>query len=111
MPRRSHRREELEKAFVRSHSMPQQDSQLRLEQPVASLGCLKVNRGDSTLPLHLYETGHRYGCQPGSCPVTGDVSDRFLRLLFYNSLSGEDQERVVGAIKEFQQRTDRRASL
>jgi dTDP-4-amino-4,6-dideoxygalactose transaminase len=37
----------------------------------------------------------------GDCPVTEDVSDRLLRLPFYYSLPGDDQARVVSAIKEF----------
>jgi dTDP-4-amino-4,6-dideoxygalactose transaminase len=53
------------------------------------------------LPLHLSEMGRRYGGQPGICPVTEDVSDRLVRLPFYNSLSEEDQEQVVSSIREF----------
>jgi len=53
------------------------------------------------LPLHLSDMGRRYGGSPGDCPVAEDVSDRLLRLPFYNSLSEEDQERIVGAIREF----------
>jgi len=53
------------------------------------------------LPLHLSDMGRRFGGKQGDCPVTEDVSDRLLRLPFYNDLCGEDQERVVEAIKEF----------
>jgi len=53
------------------------------------------------LPLHLSPMGQRFGGKPGDCPVTEQVSDRLLRLPFYNSLSQEDQERVVTAIREF----------
>jgi dTDP-4-amino-4,6-dideoxygalactose transaminase len=53
------------------------------------------------LPLHISDMGRRFGGQPGDCPVTEDVSDRLLRLPFYNSLTEEDQELVVTAIKEF----------
>lgn len=52
------------------------------------------------LPLHLSPMGHRFGGKPGDCPVTEDLSDRLLRLPFYNDLSEEDQARVVSAIKE-----------
>ena len=53
------------------------------------------------LPLHLSGMGQRFGGKKGDCPVTEDVSDRLQRLPFYNSLTEADQERVVGAIREF----------
>jgi dTDP-4-amino-4,6-dideoxygalactose transaminase len=53
------------------------------------------------LPLHLSGMGQGFGGKKGDCPVTEDVSDRLLRLPFYNSLTEADQERVVGAIREF----------
>jgi dTDP-4-amino-4,6-dideoxygalactose transaminase len=52
------------------------------------------------LPLHLSEMGRQFGGQPGDCPVTEDVSDRLLRLPFYNDLTPADQQRVVSAIQE-----------
>jgi dTDP-4-amino-4,6-dideoxygalactose transaminase len=52
------------------------------------------------LPLHLSEMGRQFGGKQGDCPVTEDVSDRLLRLPFYNSLSEEDQDCIVQAIKE-----------
>lgn len=54
------------------------------------------------LPLHLSDMGRRFGGQEGDCPVTEDISDRLLRLPFFNDLSEEDQELVVGAILEFE---------
>lgn len=53
------------------------------------------------LPLHLSEMGQRFGGKVGDCPVTEDVSDRLLRLPFYNDLTDQDQARVVGSIQEF----------
>jgi dTDP-4-amino-4,6-dideoxygalactose transaminase len=53
------------------------------------------------LPLHLSEMGQRYGGKRGDCPVTEDVSDRLLRLPFYNDLTEADQAMVVEAIREF----------
>jgi dTDP-4-amino-4,6-dideoxygalactose transaminase len=53
------------------------------------------------LPLHLSDMGRKFGGQEGDCPVTEDVSDRLLRLPFYNDLSEEDQKKVVTAIHEF----------
>jgi dTDP-4-amino-4,6-dideoxygalactose transaminase len=53
------------------------------------------------LPLHLSEYGRRFGGKPGDCPVTEDISDRLLRLPFYNSFTDEDQTRVIEAIQSF----------
>lgn len=53
------------------------------------------------LPLHLSDMGRRFGGKEGDCPVTEEVSDRLLRLPFYNELTEADQARVVEAIKEF----------
>ncbi len=47
------------------------------------------------LPLHLSGMGQKYGGKVGQCPVTEEVSDRLLRLPFYNSMSESDQARVV----------------
>jgi dTDP-4-amino-4,6-dideoxygalactose transaminase len=53
------------------------------------------------LPLHLSPMGKRLGGKPGQCPVTEEISDRLLRLPFYNDLSHEDQARVIEAALEF----------
>ena len=53
------------------------------------------------LPLHLSGMGRKFGGKEGDCPVTEDVSDRLVRLPFYNGLAEADQARVVSAIKEF----------
>jgi len=53
------------------------------------------------LPLHLSDCGKTWGAQAGDCPVTEDVSDRLLRLPFYNSLDESTQNRVISAILEF----------
>jgi dTDP-4-amino-4,6-dideoxygalactose transaminase len=52
-------------------------------------------------PLHLSEMGRRFGGYPGQCPVTEDVSDRLLRLPFYNSMTEEELAAVVSALKDF----------
>ncbi|MBX3058076.1 MAG: dTDP-4-amino-4,6-dideoxygalactose transaminase [Anaerolineae bacterium] len=54
------------------------------------------------LPLHLSDMGQKFGGKPGDCPVTEDVSDRLLRLPFYNDLSEADQSYIVKAIMEFE---------
>jgi dTDP-4-amino-4,6-dideoxygalactose transaminase len=53
------------------------------------------------LPLHLSEMGRRFGGRPGDCPVTEDVSDRLLRLPFFNGLSEAEQQRVVDVVVGF----------
>jgi dTDP-4-amino-4,6-dideoxygalactose transaminase len=54
------------------------------------------------LPLHLSDMGQKFGGKAGDCPVTEDVSDRLLRLPFYNDLTEADQARVVESILEFE---------
>ncbi|RYX85615.1 dTDP-4-amino-4,6-dideoxygalactose transaminase [bacterium] len=53
------------------------------------------------LPLHLSDVGQQFGGKPGQCPVAEDYSDRLIRLPFYNSLSDEEQEKVIEAICQF----------
>jgi dTDP-4-amino-4,6-dideoxygalactose transaminase len=53
------------------------------------------------LPLHLSKVGVRLGGKVGDCPVTEDLSDRLLRLPFYNDLNEDDQSKVVQAVREF----------
>ncbi|MEO6951505.1 MAG: DegT/DnrJ/EryC1/StrS family aminotransferase, partial [Polyangia bacterium] len=47
------------------------------------------------LPLHRSPMGLRSGGAAAHCPVTDDVSDRIVRLPFYNDLSEGDQQRVI----------------
>ena len=52
-------------------------------------------------PLHLSSMGRQFGGKVGDCPVTEDVSDRLLRLPFYNDLSDEEQATVINRITGF----------
>jgi len=54
------------------------------------------------LPLHLSDMGMKYGGQPGDCPVTEDVSDRLLRLPFFNGMTEDEQTRVIEALYAFE---------
>jgi dTDP-4-amino-4,6-dideoxygalactose transaminase len=54
------------------------------------------------LPLHSSPMGLRMGGGNVDCPVTQTMSDRLVRLPFYNSLSESDQNYVVSAILAFQ---------
>lgn len=53
------------------------------------------------LPLHISTMGTKFGGKKGDCPVTEDVSDRLFRLPFYNQLSEDDQNRVIGLLQSF----------
>ncbi|HZJ16328.1 MAG TPA: dTDP-4-amino-4,6-dideoxygalactose transaminase [Chthoniobacteraceae bacterium] len=52
--------------------------------------------------LHLSPAGRGFGGREGQCPVTESVSDRLLRLPFYNDLSEPEQARVIQAVLDFQ---------
>ena len=54
------------------------------------------------LPLHLSEMGQKFGGQAGNCLVTESVSDRLVRLPFHNSLTEEEQQRVIETVCEFE---------
>jgi dTDP-4-amino-4,6-dideoxygalactose transaminase len=68
---------------------------------IAHLRARGINSVFHYLPLHLSDMGQQFGGQPGDCPVTESVSDRLLRLPFYNELTEIDQAYVVTAITEF----------
>ena len=53
------------------------------------------------LPLHQSEMGERLGARHEDCPVTTDVSDRLLRLPFFNAMTEQEQSFVVGQIRRF----------
>jgi dTDP-4-amino-4,6-dideoxygalactose transaminase len=52
-------------------------------------------------PLHLSEAGLRFAAGPSNCPVTEEISERLLRLPFYNDLSESEQDHVTAAVKNF----------
>lgn len=52
-------------------------------------------------PLHLSKMGRQHGGGEGDHPVTEDVSQRVVRLPFYNSLTTADQQRVIEAVCAF----------
>ena len=62
-------------------------------------------------PLHLSEAGLKYAARPSNCPVTEEISERLLRLPFYNDLTEGDQDRVASAVIDLRVRSlSRRAS-
>jgi dTDP-4-amino-4,6-dideoxygalactose transaminase len=72
--------------------MPSLEQRQALIAYLKSCGILSVFH---YLPLHLSDMGRRFGGQEGDCPVTEEVSDRLVRLPFFNDLSPQDQEWVV----------------
>jgi dTDP-4-amino-4,6-dideoxygalactose transaminase len=51
------------------------------------------------LPLHLSGMGQQFGGAVGDCPVTEDISDRLVRLPFYNDMTEQEQAYVVEALQ------------
>lgn len=78
--------------------LPSLDIRQRLIAHLKERGVLSVFH---YLPLHLSDVGRKFGGDVGDCPVTEDVSDRLLRLPFYNDLTETDQSYVVDMIKQF----------
>jgi len=62
---------------------------------ISRLRALDVYSVFHYLPLHLSTMGEKFGGERGDCPVTEDISDRLLRLPFYNSMTDADQDRVI----------------
>jgi dTDP-4-amino-4,6-dideoxygalactose transaminase len=50
------------------------------------------------VPLHTSPMGLKHGGRPGGCPVTEMVSERLVRLPFFNDLSASELDQVVDAI-------------
>ena len=80
--------------------LPSLDARQRLTQHLRARGILAVFH---YLPLHLSPMGRRLGGRPGDCPVTEDLSDRLLRLPFYNGLAEEAQGEVIDAVQAFEE--------
>lgn len=78
--------------------MPSLELRQGLIQHLKANGILSVFH---YLPLHLADMGRRFGGKPGDCPVTESISDRLIRLPFYNSLSSAEQDIVIEAIEDF----------
>ena len=53
-------------------------------------------------PLHLSSMGRQYGGKAGDCPVTENVSDRLVRLPFYNDLTEDEQSYVIDRITSWE---------
>ncbi len=78
--------------------MPSLDSRQALIEHLKSNGILAVFH---YLPLHLSDMGRGFGGKVDDCPVTEDLSDRLLRLPFYNSMTPDEQTRVIACLMQF----------
>lgn len=53
------------------------------------------------LPLHLSPMGRQFAGVETNCPVTEEMSNRLLRLPFFNDIKASELKRVVEAIHDF----------
>jgi dTDP-4-amino-4,6-dideoxygalactose transaminase len=79
--------------------MPSLETRTRLINHLKARGILSVFH---YLPLHLSDMGRKFGGKEGDCPVTEDISDRLLRLPFFNDLTSDEQEEVIQALYDFE---------
>ena len=77
--------------------LPSMEARGRLIEHLKEKGILAVFH---YLPLHLSEYAKQWGGKLGDCPVTEEVSDRLLRLPFFNSMTPDVQGKVIDAICE-----------
>lgn len=68
---------------------------------ITYLNAREINSIFHYLPLHLSRMGRQFGGKEGDCPATEEISERLLRLPFYNDLTEADQARVLAALKDF----------
>lgn len=52
-------------------------------------------------PLHLSTVGRTLGGKEGQCPVTEKAGDCLVRLPLFNSMTDEQQNRVIEAVRAF----------
>jgi dTDP-4-amino-4,6-dideoxygalactose transaminase len=78
--------------------MPNGDDRDRL---ITHLRARGVQSAFHYVPLHLSKMGRGFGGKEGDCPVSENVSERLLRLPFYNDLNAAEQEEVIAAVEDF----------
>lgn len=78
--------------------LPSLDARTRLIDRLKSEGILAVFH---YVPLHLSDMGRRLGSGVGDCPVTENLSDRLLRLPFFNGLDPSEQDQVIEVVRGF----------
>ena len=78
--------------------MPSSNSRDSLISHLKNKGILSVFHYQ---PLHLSKMGRSFGGKKSECPVAEDISERIVRLPFYNDLTIADQRVVIDAVTEF----------
>lgn len=78
--------------------MPSHKERQKLIDHLKSNGILSVFH---YLPLHLSEMGMKMSGKKRGCPVTKTISNRLVRLPFYNDLTEKEQEFIVDCILDF----------
>lgn len=76
--------------------LPSLDARSRLIAELKAKGILAVFHYQ---PLHLSGMGLQFGGGPGDCPVTEMAGNRLLRLPLFNSLTENEQERIIAAVR------------
>ena len=78
--------------------MPSLEERQALISFLKSQGILSVFH---YVPLHTSPMGRKMGAKPGDCPITQQLSDRLVRLPFFNSLTEPEQDLVIDALLSF----------
>lgn len=78
--------------------MPSLDERQALISFLKSRGILSVFH---YVPLHTSPMGKRMGSKTNDCPITEQLSDRLVRLPFFNTLSEEHQDTVIDTVLNF----------
>lgn len=78
--------------------LPRTELRERFLEHLAARGMLAVFH---YLPLNLSEMGRRFGGREGDCPVSEDITQRLVRLPFFNSLTESEQGEVIEAVTSF----------
>jgi dTDP-4-amino-4,6-dideoxygalactose transaminase len=68
---------------------------------IANLKNKNINAVFHYVPLHTSDMGKGFGYKAGDLPVTESVSDRLVRLPFYNDLGEKDQDYVIQTINKY----------
>jgi dTDP-4-amino-4,6-dideoxygalactose transaminase len=79
--------------------LPSMEIRQKLINYLKELGIMSVFH---YLPLHLSSMGQGFGGKVGDCPNTEDLSDRLLRLPFFNNLTEDEVMRITAAINQFE---------
>ena len=76
-----------------------------IEKRTAFISHMKENGISATfhyMPLHLSDMSKRFSSKEGAFPVTEDISERLVRLPFFNDLLMKELRIIIDAIQKFQ---------